>query len=85
MRTRRLLLRAGWLTRPLDGHVHHFARPRRVGTAGNLPVALLVDEPVTDLKRIASGLPDIRRGREGPPRRPLHRATVYGSDSSLSE
>src|SRR5437899_12425756 len=35
----------------LDGHVHHFARPRRVGTAGDLPVALLIDEPVTDLKR----------------------------------
>src|SRR3989442_8089632 len=46
----RLLSRAGRLTRPLDRCVDEFALPRRVGTIGDLPLALLVGESVTDLK-----------------------------------
>src|SRR2546422_155979 len=44
------LPRDGGLIQPLDAHVNKLALPRGIWTAGDLPVALLVGEPVTDLK-----------------------------------
>ena len=50
MRAPRLVPHTGGLTRLLDGRMDELALPRREGTMGHLPRALLIGEPVPHLE-----------------------------------